>query len=266
MRKLLGLILVILLLCADRGYSQSRHVIISTNMGDIKIMLYDDTPKHRDSFLKLAKEGHYDGTLFYRVVKNFVIQGGSSDSKNAPAGKHIGYGSAKLNIDSEFRENRFHKKGAICAPRQPEDINHFKMSDVSQFYIVHGKVYKHEELALLQKAINNPIKLKLKKKFYNPHKEELRKLKAENPKEFNRRLREIKDKIAVEYALSHKLEFTEEQKQIYTTKGGLPELDGDYTVFGEVVSGFNVVEKIAALKTDKNSRPYTDVKLVVRIL
>ena len=246
--------------------AQSRHVIISTNVGDIKIMLYDDTPKHRDSFLKLAKEGHYDGTLFYRVVKNFVIQGGSSDSKNAPAGKHIGYGSAKLNIDSEFRENRFHKKGAICAPRQPEDINHFKMSDVSQFYIVQGKVYKNEELDLIEKATNNPIKLKLKKKFYLPYKEELQKLKTENPQEFNRRLREIKEKIAFEYALSNKLEFTEKQREVYTTRGGLPELDGDYTVFGEVVSGLNVVEKIASLKTDKNSRPYTDVKLVVRIL
>ena len=258
--------LLLFILLGQFLQAQSRHVIISTNMGDIKIMLYDDTPKHRDSFLKLAQEGHYDGTLFYRVVKNFVIQGGSSDSKNAPAGKHIGYGSSKLNIDSEFRENRFHKKGAICAPRQPEDINHFKMSDISQFYIVHGKVYKQEELDLIEKATNNPIKLKLKKKFYLPHKEELQKLKTENPKEFNRRLREIKQKIAFEYALSNKLEFTDKQREIYTSKGGLPELDGDYTVFGEVVSGFNVMEKIAALKTDKNSRPYTDVKLVVRIL
>ncbi len=262
------LYLLILLLIGGEliGVCQSRSVIISTNMGDIKIMLYDDTPKHRDSFLKLAEEGHFDGTLFYRVVKNFVIQGGSSDSKNAPAGKHIGYGSAKLNIDSEFRENHFHKKGAICAPRQPEDINHFKMSDVSQFYIVHGKVYTKEELDLLEKANNNPIKIKLKKKYYVPYKEELKKLKTENPKEFNRKLREIKEKIAFEYALSNKLEFTDLQREIYTTKGGLPELDGDYTVFGEVVSGFNIVEKIASLKTDKNSRPYTDVKLVVRIL
>ncbi len=140
------------------------------------------------------------------------------------------------------------------------------MSDVSQFYVVHGKVYKNEELDLLEKAINNPIKIKLKKKFYLPYKEELKKLKTENPREFNRRLREIKEKIAFEYALSDMVEISEIQRQIYTTKGGLPELDGDYTVFGEVVSGFSVVEKIANLKTDKNSRPYTDVKLVVRVL
>ena len=246
--------------------AQSKTVIISTNMGDIKIMLYDDTPKHRDSFIKLANQGHYDGTLFYRVLKNFVVQGGSSDSKNAPAGKHIGYGSSKLTIDSEFRENRIHKKGALCAPRQPEDINHFKMSDVSQFYIVHGKVYSNEQLDLLEKATNNPIKIKLKKKHYLPYKDELQKLKTEDPKEFNRRLREIKEKIAFEYSLSDKLEFTEEQREIYTSKGGLPELDGDYTVFGEVVSGLSILNKIASLETDKNSRPHTDIKLVVRVL
>ncbi|WP_066630081.1 peptidylprolyl isomerase [Labilibacter marinus] len=258
--------LVFIFICSSWAHAQSKKVIISTNFGDIKVMLYDDTPKHREAFLKLAKEGHYDGTLFYRVVKNFVIQGGSSDSKNAPAGKHIGYGSSKLTIDSEFTEKRFHKKGAICAPRQPEEINHFKLSDISQFYIVQGKVYKNEELDLLEKATNNPIKIKLKKKYYVPYKEELQKLKTENPKEFNRRLREIKQKIAVDYALSRKLEFTEEQRNVYTTIGGLPELDADYTVFGEVISGYDVMKKIAALETDKNSRPYKDVKLVVRIL
>jgi len=248
------------------GVSQSKSVIITTNMGDMKIMLYDETPKHRDSFIKLANEGHYDGTLFYRVVKNFVIQGGSSDSKNASAGQHIGYGSSKLTIDSEFVEGKIHKKGAICAPRQPEDINHFKMSDISQFYIVQGKKYTNEELDLLEKARNNPIKVALKKKLYLPFKDDLDKLKKEDPKEFNRRLKEIKEKIDFEYALSNFLEFTPEQRAIYTTKGGLPELDGEYTVFGEIISGFDVLDKIAALPTDKNSRPYTDVKLVVRVL
>ncbi len=261
-----SLILFFLLLFVVKSESQTKYAIITTTLGDIKIMLYDDTPKHRDSFIKLVNGGHYDGTLFYRVIKNFVIQGGSSDSRNAPPGKHIGYGSSKLVIDSEFTENRFHKKGAICAPRQPEDINHFKMSDISQFYIVQGRVYTNEELDLVEKSVNNPIKIKLKKKYYLPYKEELQKLKSENPQEFNKRLREIKEKIAFEYALSNKLEFSEEQRKVYTTIGGLPELDDDYTVFGEVVSGFDVVNKIASLKVDKNDRPYTDVKIEIRIL
>ncbi|MCW3785015.1 peptidylprolyl isomerase [Plebeiibacterium sediminum] len=261
-----SLILFVLLLFFVKSESQSKKVIISTNLGDIKIMLYDDTPKHRDSFIKLANEGHYDGTLFYRVIKNFVIQGGSSDSRNAAPGRLIGYGSSKLVIDSEFRENRFHKKGAICAPRQPEDINHFKMSDISQFYIVQGKKYTNEELDLIEKSVNNPIKIKLKKKYYLPFKEELQKLKEEDPKAFNNKLRSIKEKIAFEYALSNKLEFNEKQREVYTTVGGLPELDDDYTVFGEVISGFDVISKIASLQTDKNNRPLTDVNLVVRVL
>jgi cyclophilin family peptidyl-prolyl cis-trans isomerase len=258
--------IIFLFFASYQLFAQSKQVIISTHMGDIKIMLYDDTPGHRDSFVKLANEGHYDGTLFYRVIKNFVIQGGSSDSKNAAPGRHIGYGSSKLDINSEFRDNRFHKRGAICAPRQPEDINHFKMSDISQFYIVQGKVYTDEELDLIEKATNNPIKIALKQKYYLPYKEELQKLKTENPKEFNRRLREIKQKIAFEFALSNKIEFSEEQRELYTTIGGLPELDGDYTVFGEVISGFEVINKIASLPVDKNNRPYADVKLVVRTL
>ncbi len=259
-------LLVFLFLISLNVWSQSKSVIISTNFGDIKIMLYDDTPIHRDGFIKLAQEGHYDGTLFYRVIKNFVIQGGSSDSREAAPGRLIGYGSSKLTINSEFVEGRFHKRGAICAPRQPEDINHFKMSDISQFYIVLGKKYTNEEIDLIEKATNNPIKIQLKKQYYLPYKEELAQLKKENPKEFNRRLREIKEKIAFEYALTRHLEFTEEQRKVYTTIGGLPELDGDYTVFGEVVSGFDVMDKIASLKVDKNNRPYTDVKLVVRVL
>ncbi len=259
------LLLILLLTITITAKAQSTTAVISTNMGDIKIMLYDDTPKHRDSFIKLAKEGHYDGTLFYRVVKNFVIQGGSSDSRNAPAGKHIGYGSSKLTIDSEFNENHFHKRGALCAPRQPEDINHFKMSDISQFYIVQGKIYSDKELDLLEKATNNPIKIALKKKYYLPVKDSLASLKKTDPEAFNTLLRKVKGKIAFDYAISNKLEFTDEQRKVYTTRGGLPELDGDYTVFGEVIEGMNVVNKIAALPVDENNRPLTDVKLVILI-
>jgi cyclophilin family peptidyl-prolyl cis-trans isomerase len=242
------------------------YVTVKTNMGNMKVMLYNETPKHRDEFLKLVGENHFDGTLFYRVVKQFVIQGGSSDSRNAPAGKHIGYGSEAFVIDSEFTEACFHKKGALCAPRQPEDVNHFKMSDIGQFYIVQGKKYTEEELDLIEKATNNPIKVELKRKYYLPHKEELAKLKTEDPREFNRLLREIKGEINLHYSLSDKKEFTDDQRRAYTTIGGTPELDGEYTVFGEVVEGMAVIDKIAALTTDKNNRPYQDVSIQVQIV
>ncbi len=250
-------------------FSQSKepvfYVNIITNMGTMKVKLYNETPHHRDMFLELAAKKHYDGTLFYRVVKNFVIQGGSDDSRNAPPGKHIGYGTA-ITIDSEFSDRCFHKKGALCAPRQPEDINHFKMSDIGQFYIVQGRKYTNEELDLIEKSVNNPIMIRLKRKYYLPHKEELAKLKKENPREFNKLLRKIKDDIALDYAVSDKKEFTEEQRKAYTTVGGTPELDGEYTVFGEVVEGMSVIDKIAALKTDKNHRPYKDVTIKVEIV
>lgn len=269
MKRVIFVFIAFCVLGAGNVFAQDKepvfYVNIITNMGTMKVKLYNETPHHRDMFLKLAGEKHYDGTLFYRVVKNFVIQGGSSDSRNAPPGKHIGYGNA-INIDAEFNEKCFHKKGALAAPRQPEEVNHFKMSDIGQFYIVQGKVYTNEELDLLEKAVNNPIMIKLKKKYYLPHKEELARLKKENPKEFNKLLRKIKDDIAFNYAISDKLNFTDEQRKAYTTVGGTPELDGEYTVFGEVVEGLSVIDKIAALKTDKNNRPYKDVTIKMQIV
>ena len=261
-------IAILLLALSFSLYSQEPvfYVNISTNMGNMKVKLYNETPLHRDNFLKLVGERHFDGTLFYRVVKNFVIQGGSSDSRNAPPGKHIGYGEGSVNINSEFDKTLFHKKGAVCAPRQPQDINHFKMSDISQFYIVKGQVFTNEKLDLMQKARNNPIMIDLKKKYYLPRKEELDKLKKTDPAGFNKLLREIKQKISFEYSLSNKLEFTEEQREAYTTIGGCPDLDGEYTVFGEIVEGMNVIDKIAALPVDKNNRPLTDVTIKVSIV
>jgi cyclophilin family peptidyl-prolyl cis-trans isomerase len=239
------------------------YVRIKTNLGNMKVKLYNETPEHRKEFLKLVGDQHFDGTLFYRVIKNFVIQGGSVDSRNAPPGKHIGYGSAAKNIDSEFSKALFHKKGALCAPRQPENINVFKMSDVSQFYIVQGKVWTEKELDILEKNHNNPILAKLKQQHYVPHKQELARLKTEDPAAFNALLREIKDKINFDYNLADRLEFSDAQRKAYTTVGGLPLLDGDYTVFGEVVEGLEVIDRIAALPTDKNDRPIRNVEIKV---
>lgn len=239
------------------------YVQIKTNLGNMRVKLYNETPQHRARFLKLVNNNHFDGTLFYRVIKNFVIQGGSSDSRNAPPGKHIGYGSSTEIISSEFTSKRFHKKGALCAPRQPEDVNHFRMSDVSQFYLVQGRVYSDQELDVLEKRVNNPIKKELLERYYYPKKEELDRLKEESPTEFNKLLREIKAKVDFEYNLADLLVFTPEQREAYTTVGGLPDLDNDYTVFGEVVDGIEVIDKISSLPTDKNDRPLTDVKITI---
>lgn len=245
--------------------AQTHHVLITTNMGDIKVMLYDDTPLHRDSFMRLANSGHYDGTLFYRVVKDFVVQGGSSSSKKAIKGSRVGYGKA-VNINSEFREEYFHKKGALCAPRQPQDVNVFKKSDIAQFYFAVGRVMPIQEIENIERSVNVPIKRKLKAKHYTPRKPELDSLRHVDARAFNTLLRSIKDKIEVEYALSEKLEYSDAKKEAYTTIGGIPTLDGDYTVFGEIIEGMNVLDKIANMPTDKNNRPLTDVRMEVIVL
>lgn len=265
MNKYLLLLFGLLYFSTLKAQEPVYYVNISTNMGNMKVKLYNETPNHRDNFLKLVGDRHFDGTLFYRVVKGFVIQGGSSDSRNAAPGRAIGYGKA-INIDAEYHENCFHKRGAVCAPRQPEEVNHFKMSDISQFYIVQGRKYANDELDMIEKATNNPIKIELKKQYYLPHKEELARLKQEDPQAFNKLLREIKDKINFHYSLSDKIEFNEAQRKAYNTIGGTPELDGDYTVFGEVVEGMSVINKIASLPVDKNNRPRTDVQIKVSIV
>jgi cyclophilin family peptidyl-prolyl cis-trans isomerase len=251
------------------GKSQTTEIQISTNFGTMKFRLYDDTPKHRDAFIELAKDGYYNETLFYRVIENFLIQGGSKSSKNAPPGKRIGYGDPDKTVDDEILSHYFHKKGALCAPRQPDEINPFKQSDISQFFIVKGRVHSTGELDTMEIAVNRPIRNKIVKKVMNPEvREELGKLKEEKKvKEFRELAQDVKDQIETEYNLqTETIEFSEEQRKAYTTVGGYPDLDGKYTIFGECISGFEVIDKIADLKTDKNNRPFTDVKIKVTIL
>lgn len=261
--------LLFLFFFINDGFSESTVVQISTNFGTMKFRLYDDTPKHRDEFIKLAKENYYNGTLFYRVIQDFLIQGGSKSSKDAPPGKRIGYGEPDKTVDDEILPHYFHKKGTLCAPRQPDEINPFKQSDISQFFIVKGRVHSVGELDTMEIAVNRPIRNKVVQKVMTDEiRAELKKLKEEDKvKEFRELAQEVKDKIETEYNLqTETIEFSEAQRKAYTTVGGYPDLDGKYTIFGECISGFDVIDKIAALKTDKNNRPFTDVKIAVTIL
>ena len=249
--------------------SQEKIVLISTNFGDMKFRLYNDTPLHRDAFIQLAEEGYYDGTLFYRVIQNFLIQGGSKSSKNAPPGKRIGYGDPDKTVHDEIMPNHFHKKGALCAPRQPDEVNPFQQSDISQFYIVDGDVYTEGQLDTMELAVNRPIRNKIVRKYYTDEiKTQLQELKEQKKvDEFREIAGKVKDEIETEYNLNpNTKKFSEEQREAYTTIGGYPELDGEYTVFGECISGFEVIDKISSLKTDENNRPYTDVKIKVTVL
>jgi len=256
-------------LLGNHAVSQQRIIEVSTNFGTMKFRLFDDTPKHRDAFIELANEGYYNGTLFYRVIQDFLIQGGSKSSKNAPPGKRIGYGDPDKTVDDEILSHYFHKKGALCAPRQPDEINPFKQSDISQFFIVKGRIHTDGELDTMEMAINRPIRNNIVKKYMTPSvREELKQLKAEKKvEEFRAIANRIKDQIETAYNLQPEvLEFSAEQREAYTTIGGYPDLDGKYTIFGECIAGFGVIDKIATLKTDKNNRPFTDVKINVKVL
>jgi len=249
--------------------AQSRVVEVSTNFGSMRFRLYNDTPKHRDAFIQLANEGYYDGTLFYRVIQNFLIQGGSRSSRNAPQGKRIGYGDPDKTVDDEIISHYFHKKGALCAPRQPDEVNPFKQSDISQFYIVKGSVFTPGALDTMELAVNRPIRNKIVQKHMTPEvRAELKKLKDEGKvQEFRQLAEEIKTEIETDYTLDPDvLTFTDSQREAYTTVGGYPDLDGKYTIFGECISGFDVIDKIATLKTDENNRPYSDVVIQVKVI
>lgn len=269
MRKILIIIfLVMSYLSSSSQEEKATYVMIETNMGNMKILLYDKTPMHKQRFLKLVDNGHFDNTLFYRVIKGFVIQGGSSDSRFAEKGRQIGYG-LPMPMDAEISKDCFHKKGALAAPRRPNRENFFKESDISQFYIVQGRKYSMQELTYMERKVNNPIKKRIKNKVYTKEiKALLEKYRSENRvDEFRELAAKVKKDYSFEWeASTDKIEFTEAQKLAYTTIGGLDHLDKEYTVFGEVVEGLEVIDKIANLETDAFDRPRTDVIIKIRVL
>lgn len=193
--------------------SNERLVAISTKFGEIKLKLYNEAPKHRDNFIKLVKEGFYDGLLFHRVINGFMIQGGDPDSKNAKPGQPLGAGSVGERIPAEFNSKLFHKKGALAAAR---DNNPQKASSGCQFYIVQGTVLTDAQLSDFEQKTGK--------------------------------------------------KFGVEQRKAYTTVGGSPHLDGEYTVYGEVIEGLDVIDKIASVTKGANDRPVEDIKMTVKLL
>lgn len=243
-------------------------VEIATTAGNITVRLYDDTPRHRDNFLKLVSEKFYDGVLFHRVVDNFVIQAGDPDSRNALPGRMLGGGDAPYKLEAEIRiPERFHKRGALAAAREPDDVNPQKMSSGAQFYIVTGRVFKEGQLRAEERQTNLRIEQEALDSLTREHRDSIMSLRR--ARNFTA-LRELQDELtmkAEEIASQHRFRFTDSQREAYTTAGGVPHLDGDYTVFGEVVSGMDVVEKIEKEPVDANQRPVNDVRITgMRVL
>ena len=241
----------------------AKIVTINTSAGILKAKLYDDVPNHVRTFIERAKRGEYDGTLFTRVLPEFMIQGGAPDSRNAPAGARCGFGDRNSEIMPEMQPHHFNKRGALAAPRQNADINPQKKSDMSQFYIVQGKVYTNGELDTLEMIANQDIKEKAMQKFFYPVRAELRMQKASNKREYQKRLRKINAQVdSMVRATPGHLLFTKEQRKAYTTEGGCHHLDGNYTVYGELIEGFDVLDIIAGQPRDEYDRPKKDIRII----
>lgn len=247
---------------------KETKVRIHTTKGDMVVELYNETPQTRDNFIKLVKNKFYDSTLFHRVIQGFMIQGGDPDSKKAPPGKMLGNGDVGYTIPAEIKPDLFHKKGALACARMGDNVDPTKASSGCQFYIVQGKVYTDDELNQMEERqnmgikqqifttiIDKPENARLKQKFVQYQQQSnidsLRALAAT-----------IEPQIDSIYAKSPKFSYTPEQRKAYTTIGGTPHLDGNYTVFGEVIEGLNVVDSIAAVKTGPGDRPIQDVRIL----
>ena len=241
------------------------RVKIQTMLGDIVVRLYDETPIHRDNFVKLAKEGYYDGTLFHRVIKDFMIQGGDPDSKGAPAGKMLGVGGPDYTLEAEIKDGLFHKRGALAAARQGDQVNPERRSSGSQFYIVWGQVYNEGQLRQFSKQLKMQRMQDIFNQLAAARKAEIMQMRRER----NRAgLQDLQDQLAAE-AEKQTAGYTglsEEQQRIYSTVGGTPHLDGQYTVFGEVEQGLDVVEMIQGTATGRGDRPIDDIEMRVSVI
>lgn len=272
MKKLIVLMLVAMvgigLSCSNAVQKDKEAIVqIKTEFGDIKLKLYSDTPEHKKNFLKLIDEGFYDGLLFHRVIENFMIQGGDPDSKNAEAGKRLGGGTPRYTVPAEFVPVHFHKKGALAAARKGGPSNPEKRSSGSQFYIVQGEVFSGGKLDTLETVINGRVKKQLMKEKFTAATQELNEFRNNNDQVgFNVRVAELRAEVDSIYEAREPFTFTQEQREAYTTVGGYPSLDGEYTVFGEVIEGLDILDKIAAVETDRYNRPNSDIKMEIEVV
>ena len=252
---LVGLILA-LSACAKKEYV----VTIKTSYGDMKVILYNQTPEHKENFLKLAQSGDYDSTTFHRVIEGFMIQGGGVDMK--PENK----GETFDRIPAEFVDTLIHHKGALAAARMGDDRNPNKESSGCQWYIVQGIVFEKEQLTTDMAKINEYLMQLIQKPEYAGLQEEVTKIYYEQGEEaFNKKLIEMKPVLEEEYNVSFDQEFPADRLEIYTTVGGAPHLDDNYTVFGRVVEGFEVIDKIAAVETGGRDTPVEDIYITMEV-
>ena len=242
-------------------------VVLTTTLGDITIRLYGDTPKHRDNFLKLVREGYYDGVLFHRVIDKFMIQTGDPDSKNAPAGKMLGMGDPGYTIDAEIMyPKHFHRRGALAAARTGDEVNPERKSSGSQFYIVTGQVYNDSTIVQMEKRMQQSQQQEVFNRLAKEHRDTIFAMRKNRDRAGLEKLQNELIEQTMKEVAANPAKITAEAREAYTSVGGTPHLDGAYTVFGEVVDGMEVVAKIENAETDRNDRPVTDIKIIKAVI
>lgn len=216
-RQMISLLVFALMACSAKAQTSTSEVLLETTAGNIRIALFDETPQHRDNFLKLVEEHVYDSLLFHRVIKNFMIQAGDLHSKHAQPGQRLGSGDYNYTIEAEFRLPKiFHRRGMVAMAREGDRVNPERRSSACQFYIVWGRVYNDASLMKVQERLDTTAHVQL----------------------------------------------TPEMQEVYKTVGGIPHLDGQYTVFGEVTEGLDVVDRIQQSATDQFDRPLEDIRIL----
>lgn len=247
----------------DMNNNSDVMVDVNTSLGQIRLLLYGDTPAHLKNFVKLVNEGYYDGVLFHRVINDFMIQTGDPDSRDAQPGQHLGAGGPDYKIDAEILyPKHFHKRGALAAARQADAVNPDRQSSGSQFYIVTGRTYTREQLQQFEKQMIMARKQEIFNTLAKEHRDTIISLRRNRDQAGLQALQERLAEQTERKAESMPIGFTPEQIEAYTTVGGTPHLDGSYTVFGEVISGMDIVDKIQKVETDAADRPKEDFRVI----
>lgn len=241
----------------------AAKVEVETTLGTFTVLLYGDTPRHRDNFLKLVREGYYNGTLFHRVINEFMVQAGDPDSRTAKPGQQLGAGGPDYKIDAEIvYPKHFHKRGALAAARQGDQVNPARQSSGSQFYVVTGKKLGEGEIAGMEQYMQQARRQEIFNGKVQEHRAEIMQMQQTADHDG---LKALQQRLIAETdseAAANPARLTPEQRAAYTTEGGTPHLDGQYTVFGEVVSGMDVIDKIEKVPTGAGDRPREDVRII----
>lgn len=248
--------------------ADAQIVTLITEKGNIKLRLYDDTPLHKANFLKNVKEGKYNGVLFHRVIRDFMVQSGDPGSLKAKPGQLLGADVGRETVPAEILPAHYHKRGALAAARQPDETNPLRKSSQYQFFIVDGRDYTAGMLRVLESNYNRPRRFRVADSLLTAVGDSLSRkqldslMGAKDYRNADKILGVMGAQVDSIIGSANLLKFTDQQIIDYTSLGGVPNLDGKYTVFGEVIEGIEIIDLISSVETDQNNRPKTDIRIL----